>query len=173
MTPLPSAISLEGNEVSFINSLTVSNKFMNTSIEQLFQLGQQKQNQRSLELAYNATQQSGVIMQTKAVKSVLAKNVKSLMATLGLSAQEVQRRSGGDVTGRMVGYILKEERAASIEIVEALGKAFKIKPALLLTDLSDNDIEHLTLISELNSEEKEEVKRYAAYLFDKREKNQT
>jgi transcriptional regulator with XRE-family HTH domain len=107
-------------------------------------------------------------MDSKAMKARLARNVKNLMTTQNISAQEVQRRSGGDVTGRMVGYILKEERAASIDIVEALGKAFKIQPALLLTELSSSDIEHLDLISDLNADEKEEVRRYAAYLVDKR-----
>ncbi len=134
----------------------------------MFKLSQQNTNQRSQELPYNLIKSTGGSMDSKAMKARLARNVKNLMTTQNISAQEVQRRSGGDVTGRMVGYILKEERAASIDIVEALGKAFKIQPALLLTELSSSDIEHLDLISDLNADEKEEVRRYAAYLVDKR-----
>ena len=134
----------------------------------MFKLSQQNTNQRSHELPYNLIKSTGGSMDSKAMKARLARNVKNLMTTQNISAQEVQRRSGGDVTGRMVGYILKEERAASIDIVEALGKAFKVQPALLLTELSSRDIEHLDLISDLNADEKEEVRRYAAYLVDKR-----
>lgn len=136
----------------------------------MFQIRQQNTNHSSLELPYNSGVTNGVRMESKAMKARLARNVRNLMSALDISAMEVQRRSGGDVTGRMVGYILKEERAASIDIVEALGKAFKMQPALLLTELSESDIDHLNLISGLNSEEKEEVKRYAAYLVDKRDK---
>lgn len=102
-------------------------------------------------------------------KEKLAINLKKLMDAGEVSAREVERRSG--VSDRMVGYILKRERAASVEILEALAKCFRVSPTVLISDLSDLDIEHLAILEKLSEAERKEVSRYANYLIDAREKN--
>ena len=58
------------------------------------------------------------------VKNYLSTNVASLLAYTGWSKEYLAKRSG--VSLRMIAYILSKERAASIEIAEAIGNAFGI-----------------------------------------------
>lgn len=96
----------------------------------------------------------------------LAINLKKLMDKHGYSAREVERRSG--VSARMIGYILKQERGASVEIVESIARAFRTTTAVLISNLSDLDIEHLSLLEGLTDQERVEISKYASYLISNR-----
>ena len=128
-----------------------------------------KLNQSARAVQYNDRSTNGKIMANKGIREILALNVSRLMRTYNMSAMDVERASGGDIVNRTVGYILKEDRSVGVDMIEALGKAFKVQPHLLLKELSANDLEHLRLLSSLSSEEKQEVKKYASYLVEKRD----
>lgn len=105
-------------------------------------------------------------MTKKEIRTILAQNLKSLMQAKDMNAKDLQRRSG--ISDRMIGYILKEERAAGIEVVQAIAKGLNIDASTLLETLDDNDIEHLLLISQLTTDEKEEVKKFTDYVISRR-----
>lgn len=100
------------------------------------------------------------------VRKQLAVNLKKLMDDRVFSAKEIERRSG--ISARMIGYILKQERGASIEVVEAIARAFRTTPSVLISDLSDQDIEHLRLLEGLSDKERAEISKYANYLISNR-----
>ena len=108
-------------------------------------------------------------MEKDNIRRVLATNTFKLMKALDLSAVDVARRSGGGIVNRSVGYVLKEERSIGIDALEGLAKAFRVQPGVLLTKLSDNDIEHIKLLSTLSEEEKKDVCKYASFLIEKRD----
>jgi len=52
----------------------------------------------------------------------LSKNLSTLLAETGMTRQELSKKSG--VSLRMVGYILTQERKASIDVAEDIAHAF-------------------------------------------------
>lgn len=129
----------------------------------------QPSSQSATKRNYNPAIVNGGRMSNKEIRRILAKNVINLMESLNMSAMDIERQSGGDIVNRTVGYVLKEERSIGIDMVEALGKAFKVQPSMLLTELSDNDLEHLKLLATLTFDEKQEVSTYASFLIGKRD----
>lgn len=120
-------------------------------------------------------------MSESKIKALLAHNLRELMRVHDIkTAVEVSSRTR--VSDRMIGYILKQERAASIEILEMLARGFRIKPYQLLIDRSTMSAEeladqvmhytlnqdHLDLISDMSPAERKEAQEYAEYLISKR-----
>ena len=58
------------------------------------------------------------------IKETLAANVQALMNATGTSQEALANKSG--VSKRMIAYVLKKERKATVEVVESLGKAFNL-----------------------------------------------
>lgn len=125
-------------------------------------------NQIGRRVKYNPPINRGESMLTEEIRKNLALNVHNLMKELGMSAMDVERQSGGNISNRTIGHILREERSVGIDGLAALGRAFKIQPSLLLTKLSENDLEHIRLLESLSEKEKDEVSQYANFLIQKR-----
>lgn len=52
----------------------------------------------------------------------LASNIREMMRATGMTKADVAKKSG--VSERMIGYILSKERSPTVDVAEALGRAF-------------------------------------------------
>lgn len=95
--------------------------------------------------------------------TLLAANLSTLMKNKEWKVNDLSRKSG--VSPRMIRFILDEGRSPSISIVSKLASALRISPAVLISELSDSDIEHLKLLDSLTDDEISQVRRYAELLM--------
>lgn len=114
-------------------------------------------------------------MKDRDIRECLAVNLKRLMNDRGYNATDLSKRSG--VSGRMIGYLLKKERAASIEVLQQIAKAFRVSPSSLIDSekqqgyqISEQDAEYLSQTEGLTQAEKENVKSYVEFITSKRGK---
>ncbi len=120
-------------------------------------------------------------MSENAIRKLLAENLRQLMEVHGIkTAVEMGNRSG--VSDRMIGYILQQKRAASVETLDLIAKAFRMKAYQLLIDkshLSDSeaaeevshyvlDSETLDLFKGMTKEELAQAENYAKYILSQR-----
>ena len=68
------------------------------------------------------------------LRRILAQNLRRLRQDRGLTQEELADLAG--VNRNYVGMIEREENAASIDVLEALAKALKVRAAELLTPAS-------------------------------------
>lgn len=64
-------------------------------------------------------------------KDYLARNIQMLMALNGWNKVTLAKRAG--ISDRMVAYLINKERAATIEVADAIGKAFGINGWLMIS----------------------------------------
>ncbi len=68
------------------------------------------------------------------LRRILAQNLRRLRQDRGLTQEELADLAG--VNRNYVGMIEREENAASVDVLEALAKALKVRAAELLTPAS-------------------------------------
>ena len=80
------------------------------------------------------------------IKENLSKNIQMLLNLNSWSRKDLARKAG--ISSRMVTYIINQERAATIEVAESIGKAFGVNGWVMispnLTPDSYKKIETLT-----------------------------
>lgn len=66
------------------------------------------------------------------LKAIFAKHLRKRRAELGWSQEEVGERSG--LTRNYIGMIERGETSPTLDAVEAISKAFEVKPSAMLND---------------------------------------
>lgn len=96
----------------------------------------------------------------------LVSNIREVMRATGMKKADVAKKSG--VSERMIGYILAKERSPTVDVAEALGKAFgltgwqMIMPGLPVRLAKNGHLDKLVKnYSSLSEEGREYVDRVA------------
>jgi transcriptional regulator with XRE-family HTH domain len=93
------------------------------------------------------------MVKSKNSREILAANVKALKQARGLSQTKIAKMSGGAMDQTTVGRIERAEIATTVDMLDALGKAFGLSPWQLLTE--NLDCKNPPVLRETNHHEKE------------------